>query len=119
MKTTILWADAVLIDAHLGYDLLVISIRDSGGRVRRLHAEGYIAFSYTGTWDEMIITTARITEDSDFARSVWQSIQDRYRGSPPSTGSPTRNSATVWRTLDIEFADGTVMRCVASNFLEV
>jgi hypothetical protein len=118
MNTTILWADAELIDVHLSYDLIVISIRDSTGHIRRVRGEGYIGFEFDGAWDEVGIVAARLSEHDDFARTIWESIRAKYAGSPPATGSPARNSAATWQTLEIEFSDGAVMRCAAAYFRE-
>ena len=118
MTSTIRWADAELIDVHLSYDLIVISIRDSTGHVRRVRAEGYIGFEFYGAWDEVGIATSRVSEHDDFARTIWESIRAKYSGSPPVTGSPARDSAATWQTLEIKFSDGAVMRCAAAYFRE-
>lgn len=118
MKTTIRWADAELIDVQLNYDLAIISIRDSTGYVRRVRLEGYIRFEYSGVWDELVIVTAQISELDDFSRTAWEAISARYSGSPPSSGSPARNSAKTWHTLTIVFSDGATLRCVAASVVE-
>ena len=118
MSTTIRWADAELVDAQLSYDRIVIAVRESTGQTRRVRAEGYIHFEYNGAWDELAIASARISEQHEFARSAWESIRARYTGAPPTTGSPARNTATTWRTLEIAFSDGAVMRCAAACFVE-
>src|SRR5215467_10949750 len=110
MTTSIRWADSELVGVQLGYDTVLVTVRDSGLE-RRVRAEGYIGFEYNGAWDELVIDHAEVVFGDAFATAAWRSIQERYSGSPPSTGSPARNEAAGWQTLTLTFSDGTVMRC--------
>lgn len=102
----------------MDYDDVVITILDTNKHLRRVHIKGYIGFEYNGLWDEMIILSMRVKQSDNYAQAAWQSIQDRFSGAPPLSGSPARNAATNWLTLEIEFSDGAVLRCAGASILE-
>jgi hypothetical protein len=117
MTTSICWADSELLGVQLDYDTVVVTVRDSGLE-KRVRAEGYIGFEYNGAWDELVIDHAEVVLEDAFAVAAWRSIEERYSGSPPLTGSPARNSAAGWQTLTLTFSDGSVMRCACAAIVE-
>jgi hypothetical protein len=106
-----------LVGVCLDYDSVVLTVKDSGS-VRRIRADGYIGFEYSGVWDEMVIERAEVLTNDEFVTRTLESIRDRYSGPPPSTGSPTRNTAIEWQTLVVTFADGSILRCACANLVE-
>ena len=115
-QLNVLWADASLMEVHVGYDELELRLRESTGRTVKVTAVGHIGFELVGFWDETVIESAVLTSSNPFQDRCLASIGERLGDPPPATGSPDRD-ARSFATLAVTLSDGSVLLCSAARFL--
>lgn len=108
---TILWPDATVESLTVDYDDVVLRVRESGGRRRRLRCAGHVGVQLTGFWDENIVERAAASETHPFAEEC---LAHAARGSP--SGSAARN-APGKAVLEIVFLDGCRLLVCATRFV--
>ena len=116
--TAIQWCDAELQNIKIDYDVVELLIHESTGMPHLLRFEGYIGFSYTGAWDELVIAGASSYRDHPFLDECLESISARFNKNPPSTGSTARNQAT-WKTTEVVFIDDSKLIVAYSDCSDI
>lgn len=114
--TKILWPDAEIDSLLIDYGEVVIRLTESSQKRTTVRCSGYIGYTAIGIWDEVIVEEAELLDTSDFQDSCLQSLAQRYGNTLPDSGDPARNRRS-YRTLEIRFIDGTVLKIVAAEFV--
>lgn len=113
------WPDAKLVSLFVDYEIIRVIISPEFGRgsgsPRLLIASGYIGYQLVGMWDDRFIEGAEISADHPFTGTCLAALADRGVDRIDS-GSDDRNART-FKTLSVDFQDGSSLLICASRFL--
>lgn len=109
----VLWADAELEKMEIDYGNVRISITESTEREIKISFKGYIGYSLTGFWDEIVIEKFVLHENHPFLDSCTKELEKKYGKNLPPSGDDVRNKKE-WLLSELCLSDGTSIFIVAN-----
>jgi hypothetical protein len=111
----VLWPDAEVEGLDVGYDTVVLSVRETTKRQIELRCWGHIGLSIEGFWDEIVVESADLVAAHPFMDRCLASLAERLGDQLPPSGSPARDTHE-FATLVLTLGDGCRILCVAATF---
>ncbi len=110
----ILWSDAEIEKIEIDYSDVIVTITESTNRERKIKFKGYIGYSVSGFWDEIVIDKCVIHENHDFLQQCILELEKKYGRNIPDSGDDFRNQKS-WKLVEICLSDETSILIVAND----
>ena len=110
----VLWADAEIEKMEIDYGNVLLTITESNDRKKNILFKGYIGYSVSGFWDEIVIEQFLLHENHPFLDSCIQQLEKKYGKNLPPSGDEYRNQKK-WLLSEVCLIDGTSIFIAANG----
>ncbi|MBL1230956.1 hypothetical protein IW492_17150 [Enterococcus sp. BWB1-3] len=111
------WNDWYFEKLELNFDDIKVYISNDTDEIIELICKKYIGISYLGHWDESVIKSMKVNENTELTEKSIKVIKENYKDMV--LGGGYRNITDIWCEFVIEFIDGNTLGIVCSEIVLV